>query len=140
LLSGAATLFMLASAGMILALGVMHVWFTFRGNKLAPRDAALEAHMREISPVISRQTTMWMAWVGFNASHSMGAILFGLVYGYLALMQGALLFQSVFLQAVGFLMLCGWLIVGKRYWFNAPLRGIAISFACYVVAVVLAWM
>ena len=90
---------MLASAGVILTLGVMHLWFTFRGNKLAPRDDVLQARMREISPVISRQTTMWKAWVGFNASHSMGAILFGLVYGYLALMQGALLFQSVFLQA-----------------------------------------
>lgn len=82
---------------------------------------------------------MWKAWAGFNASHSMGAILFGLIYGYLALMQGALLFQSVFLQAVGFLMLGGWLMVGKRYRFSAPLRGIAMSLVCYVIAVVLAW-
>ncbi len=129
---------MLASAGVILALGVMHVWFTFRGNKLTPRDAALQARMREISPVLTRRTTMWKAWIGFNASHGMGAILFGLIYGYLALMHGALLFESVFLQLTGLVMLGGWLIVGKRYWFSAPLRGIAVSFACYVVAVVLA--
>lgn len=129
---------MLASAGVILALGVMHVWFTFRGNKLTPRDPALQARMREISPVLTRRTTMWKAWVGFNASHGMGAILFGLIYGYLALMHGALLFESVFLQLTGLVMLGGWLIVGKRCWFSAPLRGIAVSFACYVVAVVLA--
>jgi len=83
---------------------------------------------------------MWKAWVGFNASHSMGAILFGLIYGYLALIQGALLFQSAFLLAVGFLMLSGLLIIGKRYWFSALLRGIAISLACYVAAVMLARM
>jgi hypothetical protein len=129
---------MLASAGVILALGVMHLWFTFYGNKLTPRDAALQARMREISPVLTRQTTMWKAWVGFNASHSLGAILFGLIYGYLALMQGALLFQSVFLQAVGFLMLGGLAIIGKRYWFSVPFRGICVSLACYVVAVALA--
>lgn len=111
---------MLASAGVILALGVMHVWFTFRGNKLTPRDAALQARMREISPVLTRRTTMWKAWIGFNASHGMGAILFGLIYGYLALMHGALLFESVFLQLTGLVMLGGWLIVGKRYWFSAP--------------------
>jgi hypothetical protein len=136
--SATATLFMLASAGVILALGVMHLWFTFTGNKLTPRDAALQARMREISPVLTRETSMWNAWVGFNASHSMGAILFGLIYGYLALMQGALLFQSAFLLAVGFLMLGGLALIAKRYWFSAPFRGICVALACYVAAVVLA--
>ncbi len=28
--------------------------------------------MQQVSPVITRQTTMWKAWVGFNASHSYG--------------------------------------------------------------------
>jgi hypothetical protein len=35
---------------------------------------------------------MWKAWVGFNASHSYGAILFGLVYGYLASMSSEVVF------------------------------------------------
>jgi len=39
--------------------------------------------------------------VGFNASHSMGFILFGLVFGFLALAHGQLLFQSPFLLIVG---------------------------------------
>lgn len=43
---------MLASAGVILALGVLHLWFTFYGNKRHPRDVALQARMREISPVL----------------------------------------------------------------------------------------
>ena len=33
----------------------------------------------------TKETTMWRCWVGFNASHSMGLILFGLAFGYLAL-------------------------------------------------------
>ena len=94
--------------------------------------------MREVSPVISRQTTMWKTWVGFNASHSMGAILFGLIYGYLALFHSALLFQSTFLLSVGFLMLGGLAMLGKMYWFSVPYRGICVSFACYVAAIVLA--
>lgn len=51
---------------------------------------------------------MWKAWVGFNASHALGAILFGLVYGYLALLHLAFLFQSWFLLAVGFALLVGY--------------------------------
>jgi hypothetical protein len=134
----AAQLLTLASAGVMLALGAVHWMYTFYGNQLAPRDAALQTSMREVSPVITRQTTMWKCWIGFNASHSLGAMLFGLIYGYLALMQPAMLFQSAFLPAVGLAVLTGYAVLGKRYWFSAPFRGIVVSFVCYVAAVALA--
>src|SRR5258705_6980249 len=104
---------MAASAGIIFLLGVIHLLYTFYGNKFAPRDPALQVAMREVSPVITRETTMWRTWIGFNASHSMGAILFGLVYGYLALVHSALLFQSTFLLTTGFAMLGGLVVLGK---------------------------
>jgi uncharacterized membrane protein len=95
--------------------------------------------MKEVSPVITRETTMWRAWVGFNASHSYGAILFGLVYGYLAVAQGSLLFQSPFLLFVGLLLLVGYAVLGKVYWFSVPFRGIVLSTALYVAALVITW-
>jgi hypothetical protein len=55
-------------------------------------------------PPITKETTMWRCWVGFNASHSIGLILFGLVFGFLALAHGQLLFQSPFLLVVGLAM------------------------------------
>lgn len=132
-----ATLLMAASAGIILLLGLMHLSITFSGTKLNPRSAALKTSMQEISPVISKETTMWKAWIGFNASHSMGAILFGLVYGYLALAQGPLLFHSPYLLFVGLAMLLSLVALGKVYWFSVPFIGIAIALACYCAAVVL---
>ena len=36
---------------------------------------------------------MWRAWVGFNATHSLGLILFGALYGYLATRHSAWLFS-----------------------------------------------
>src|SRR5438105_968245 len=104
---------LLASAGVVLALGVIHLVYTFFGRLLTPRDAALQAAMRQVSPVLTRETTMWKAWLGFNASHGMGAILFGLVYGYLALAHAELLFGSAFLLAVGFAMLAGFAVLGR---------------------------
>ena len=80
---------------------------------------------------------MWRAWVGFNVSHSMGAILFGLVFGFLALVHGPLLFQSPFLLVVGLAMLGGFVVLGKVYWFSAPFRGISMSLACYVASIAL---
>ena len=131
---------MTLSALVILALGVLHLVYTFRGPKLTPRDPALQARMNEVHLVITRQTTMWQAWVGFNASHSMGAILFGLVYGFLANAYPELLFKSPFLLAVGFAMLGGLAVLGKRYWFRVPFRGILVALACYVLSVVAWWV
>ena len=61
---------------------------------------------------------MWKTWIGFNASHSYGAILFGLVYGYLAIAEGGMFFRSPFLLLVGLLLLVGYVFLGKRYWFG----------------------
>jgi hypothetical protein len=125
------------SAAIILLLGVIHFVYTFSGSKLRPRDAALEARLKEVSPVISRETTMWKAWIGFNASHSYGAILFGVVYGYLAVAQSAMLFRSPTLLLTGGLFLAGYLFLGKRYWFSVPLRGIALASLAYLGGVIL---
>jgi hypothetical protein len=130
-----ASILMVISAGIILALGVLHLIYTFSGKKLTPRDSALQVRMAEVSPVITRQTTMWKAWVGFNASHSYGAILFGLVYGYLPVVHREILFNSPFLLAIGLAALGGWLFVGKVYFFNTPFRGILLATICYVLSI-----
>jgi hypothetical protein len=125
------------SAGIILLLGTIHLIYTFTGSKLTPRDSALRESMSAISPVITRQTTMWKAWVGFNASHSLGAILFGLVYGYLAIAHPELLFRSPFLLIVGLGMLASYVVLAKLYWFSIPFIGISVATATYFAAV--AW-
>src|ERR1700738_2692100 len=126
-----------ASAAIVLLLGMIHLLYTFRGRKLHPRDSDLQTRMNEVSLVLTRKTTMWKAWVGFNASHSYGAIFFGLVYGYLALAHSEFLFQSTYLLLVGLLLLIGYAVLGKLYWFSAPLRGILLSAVLYVAGLVL---
>ncbi len=130
------TLFLTASGGIILALGMVHLLYTFRGPRLRPRDAHLQTSMTQVSPVISRETTMWRAWVGFNASHSFGAILFGLVYGYLALTNQAFLLASPFLLVIGLLFLGGLAVLARRYWFSVPFVGIVAALFCYVVGLI----
>jgi hypothetical protein len=104
-----------ASALVIFALGTLHLVFTYRGRRFYPRDALLEARMKEVSPVISRQTTMWRAGIGFHASHSFGAILFGLIYMYLALDGPRFLFKSPFLLILGLAYLCAFVVLAKLF-------------------------
>lgn len=128
--------FIAAAAAIILALGLLHLFYTFRGNKFDPRDAALKQRMQEVSPVITRETTMWRCWIGFNASHSVGAMLFGLMYAYLPLAQADMFFKSPFLIGAGLAMLAGLVALGRLYWFSIPRRGIIAATVLYVLGLV----
>lgn len=128
-----------ASAAIVLLLGLLHLLCTFYGPKLLPRDRELHTRMQEVSPVITRETTMWKAWVGFNASHSYGLILFGAVYGYLALAHSAFLFQSVFLRSLGLILLFGYVFIASRYFFRIPLAGVLLATFLYGLALVISW-
>ncbi|MBZ0113625.1 MAG: hypothetical protein K8J08_14265 [Thermoanaerobaculia bacterium] len=132
-----AVILVVSSAGIVGALGAAHLIMTFWGPKLLPRDRQLAKAMDSVSPVITRQTTVWRAWLGFNASHSLGAILFGLVYGYLALVHGELLFTSPFLQAVGLIFLASLVVLAKVYWFVSPLLGASLALACFLAGLLL---
>jgi hypothetical protein len=128
---------MVLSASISFTLGIVHFVYTFWGPNLTPRDPALEISMSQISPVITKETTMWRAWVGFNATHSMALILFGLIFGFLALAHSELLFRSPFLLVVGLATLGGLVVLCKVYFFRAPLIGVCVSLACYVASIAL---
>ena len=131
-----ATLLMLASAVIVFGLGVLHLTYTFFGPKLTPRDEALQTRMTEVSPVISKGTTMWNCWVGFNASHSIAALLFGVIYGFLALAHGSLLFSSPFLLGAGVTTVAAFFVLSITYWFRTPSICIGISLACFVASII----
>ena len=78
--------------------------------------------------------------MGFNASHSMGALLFALVFGWFGLAQPELFFHSPFIIAVGFATLVGYVLLAKEYWFWIPLTGLSISLVLYCCAVLQAWL
>ena len=97
----------------------------------------LQTSMRTTSPVLTTETTMWRCWTGFNATHSMALILFGLIYGYLALAHSQLLFRSPFLLLVGLATLASLVILSKLYFFRSPLIWVSTSLIFYIASVAL---
>jgi len=121
-----------ASALIVLLFGSLHLLYTFNGPKLHPRDPAVMIAMQNTTPVITRETTLWRATLGFNATHSLGLMLFGLVYAYLALAHPALLWQSYFLLALGLVTLVAYVVLARLYFFSIPFRGVTLATLLYV--------
>lgn len=118
-------------------LGLVHALYTFtdisRPRHLVPDNPALIEAMRASGLRLTRgDTTMWRAWVGFNFSHSLGVVMFGLGCVGIGLSLGspalpkAVLFVPVAIGAIYF-----WLAI--RYWFRIPAIGIAVATLCFII-------
>jgi len=125
-----------ASAAITALFGSIHLLYTFNGPKLHPRDKNVMLAMEHTCPVITRETTVWRATVGFNATHSMGLMLFGTIYAYLALAHPAVFWQSTFLLMLGLVVLIAYLVLAKLYFFSVPFRGIALATMLYVAGLI----
>jgi len=122
----------LAGAIPFLVLGIAHIVYSLidarRPFRIAPRDPDLVARMRTGTLILTRETSVWRAWIGFNISHGMGVTLFGAGVLYMA----ALHFQAV-LRAAPELLLAApviaaiYLLLSLRYWFSIPAIGSALG-------------
>ena len=128
-----------ASAAIMLFLGSMHLAYTFFTDELAPVDGQLETAMKHVAVRISSETTMWKVWVGFNASHSMGLMLFGLIYGYLVVLRWEVLHRSYFLAGLGSLVLVVYAVLARVFWFSDPLIWVLAATLLYVAGFVSAF-
>ena len=118
-------------------LGTLHLLYTFFSNKFDAYDSAVTEAMKSTSPVLTAETTVWRAWIGFNASHSLGAMLMAAIYIPLALLHFEVLEQSLWFSGLPVVVGISYLILAKRYWFRIPFFGILISTACFIWAAIL---
>lgn len=125
-----------ACAAILLFLGCVHLAYTFFTHKFSPTEGHLETAMKHVAPRISSETTMWKAWMGFHVSHSMGLMLFGLIYGYLAVCRWEVLLRSQFLAGLGLLVLVAYIVLAHIYWFRIPLIGVSLATLFYLAGLV----
>ncbi len=138
---GLAKFFFIAGTIPFIVLGLVHWLYTFMDmstpRKLTPRDDAVRLAMEATTPKLTARTTMWKAWMGFNHSYSLGAIVFGLVFLILALQNFAALAANMPLMTIAVVVPLIYLWFGIRFWFRTPIIGIAMSMACFRAALAL---
>jgi hypothetical protein len=131
-------LLFLAGALPFVGLGLLHAWVTPRTlaerKGLSPRDAALREAMSTAHLFLTRRTTLWQTWVGFNFSHSLGAVLFGLVVLLIGRSPASFTAQGPVFLPFAILVSTTYLVIGLLYWFRTPNLGITLSLACFVAS------
>lgn len=135
---GITRIFLDFGGGIFVLMGALHAIYTYadirRPRRLVPQDPAVALAMADTQVRLSRGgTTMWRAWVGFNFSHSLGAVMFGS----LCCCAGALLGTTSLPAWVLFLFVLIALIylaLSALYWFKIPTAGIAVATACLLTA------
>ena len=128
---------LIAGATIFGVLGSVHLLYTFYSNKFDARDEAVTTGMKNTSPVLTKETTMWKAWVGFNASHSLGALLVTAFYVPLAVTNMQVIRESIWFSILPVLIGLSYLFLAKKYWFRIPFIGILISTLCFIGAAVM---
>jgi hypothetical protein len=132
--------FILGTVPFIL-LGAIHILYSLRDvwspKKLTPYDDSVRVAMQQSTLALTRQTTMWRAWLGFNISHGIGVLFFGLVYLILALSDTSLLSKVTLLPLLALAVSASYLVLSVKYWFHIPAIGSGIGAACFLIALVM---
>ncbi len=118
-------------------LGAIHLVYTFFSNRFNASDRTVTQAMKDTSPVLTKETTMWNAWVGFNASHSLGAMLVTAFYVPLALTNMEIIRETEWFSILPVVIGLLYLVLAKIYWFKIPFIGILMSTACFIGAAIL---
>jgi hypothetical protein len=129
----------LAGSAIFFILGTVHLCYTFFTTKFDPRNKNLIEEMKNTSPRLTNETTMWKTWTGFNASHSAGAIFIGLINSILALENFSVIENSFLLSLCTILTTVFYLWLAKKYWFSIPYTGILIAVCCFIISPVLSF-
>ena len=131
---------LLIGAALFGVLGTIHLIYTFLANKFMPRKQEVVEAMKETSLVLTKETTMWKAWIGFNASHSLGAIVFSVFYILLSIQH-----MDVINETKGFIWLAvinsfAYLFLAKKYWFTIPFIGILMATVSFLASAILIYI
>jgi hypothetical protein len=128
----------LAGGVPILLLGIVHVLATpLRRDKprgLSPADSALIDAMSATTVRLTRRVDLWRGWVGFNLSHGLGAIVFGVLTLLLGRSESSFTTQAPLFGPVAVLVSAVYLGLAVKYWFFAPIIACAASFALFLLS------
>jgi hypothetical protein len=130
--------FFLAGAVPFLVLGAAHAAATplvvTDRKGLSPTDAELASAMARSRLQLTKRTNMWLAWVGFNLSHSLGAVVFAAFIFIIGMNRVSFTQHATVAIPLSVLVSAAYLCLAAKYWFRTPIVGFALSVGCFLTS------
>jgi len=119
-------------AGLLHALGSV-------GDVISPRfftpvNDEVRQSMSQTGMRFTQRTSMWLAWLGFNISHGLGAFAFGLICLLISIHDFALVTTLKPLLPFTILMSLSYFLLAIRFWFYAPAIATGLGAVCFILA------
>lgn len=134
-----AIIFIQIGLGVFCLLGLLHGIYTLRDFKnpryFAPLDRKLVTVLETAGMGITKeQNNFWRAYLGFHLSHSLGILIFALMYLSLSFIEPALLFHPVLMcLLVGAAVI--YMILSKKFWFSKPFVGSGLALVFFIAGI-----
>jgi hypothetical protein len=132
----------LAGAVPYVILGLAHAIATplqvGQAKGLSPSDAGLATAMSHTPLQLTRRTNMWLAWVGFNLSHGLGALVFGVTVLLIGRSPSSFAAEGGLFGPLAVVVSASYLVLGLKYWFRTPIIGCAVSVVLFMSSWLLA--
>jgi hypothetical protein len=125
---------LLCIAGLVYGLlGLLHALYTLLDirdpRRIVPDDPQVLAAMQASKIRLTRgESTMWEGWVGFNLSHSLGALMLAAACFIVAACFRIFAFSPWALFALACVSAV-YLLLAVQYWFRIPIIGTAVATA-----------
>lgn len=118
-------------------LGLIHLSYIYFTHYLMPRDRELTKSMKKTQVVLTKETNVFKAWVGFNVSHALGLIFFSLIYLILLTWSSFNILESKVFNLLALTVALFYVVLSKKYWFRVPLVASLIAFLCLLSSFIL---
>jgi len=129
---------LIAGAVVFIVLGLAHAALTPQttgeAKGLSPRDPATREAMARDTLLLTHRTSLWLAWVGFNLSHSLGLVIFGVVTVLIGRSSASFEGQARLFLPLAVLVCLSYVALGLLYWFRTPLAGILLAGLCFLAS------
>lgn len=133
-------LFLLGALPFVV-LGLVHALLTpltpDQTKALTPRDPAFRLAMSQQTVLLTRRTNIWLGWVAFNLSHSLGLFVFGTVVLLIGRSKASFASQAAVFVPVAVLVSLVYLAMGVRYFFRTPILGATFASIFFVASWIL---
>jgi hypothetical protein len=112
---------------------------TVHPTYFTPRDASVRPAVEGTQIRFGGRAapSMWRAWLGFNISHGLGVLVFGLIFLLIAAQDFKVVEQIDAIRPLSIAIPATYFVVALRFWFYGPVILTATSTACFIVATVL---